>query len=388
MKKTVTIAALLIAGLVASGPGILAADEAVSTSSSTPPKNLKKVGDHWTPWDCPAGGPEAYTIEKGDTFWDLAGKWLGDPHLWPQIWDQNRCVQDSHWIYPGDALGKPGKPTVVPAGGPPPGITEVQPATPEAPAAQPAAPTAGARRGAVPAPQPLRPIADPWDLYCSRFIDPDHEASEAKIVGHEYERNLTMADERRTLGEGDVVYINRGGSQGVVPGAEMAVLRPMRVVMHPGSNKAMGSAIQRLGKVRVLAVQENTSTAVITMSCLDINVADELIAWENIPSPMMASIPKLDRYDVTPSGGPLGFVVAGNWDGTIGGKGNVILTDLGGAAGAKPGSIITVFRENGDLPRINLGRAVVLEVRDGSSSAKLIEAFRDVNPGDRAELVR
>ena len=31
----------------------------------TPPTNLKLVGDHWTPWDPPEVGPEAYIIQQG-----------------------------------------------------------------------------------------------------------------------------------------------------------------------------------------------------------------------------------------------------------------------------------------------------------------------------------
>ena len=99
--------------------GALLATLAVAEESTRPPTNLKKVGDHWTPWDPPEAGPDDYLIVKGDTLWDLAGKWLGDPYLWPQIWDENRYILDSHWIYPGDPLVVPGKPTVVPPEGPP-----------------------------------------------------------------------------------------------------------------------------------------------------------------------------------------------------------------------------------------------------------------------------
>ena len=72
-----------------------------------PPKNLKKVGDHWTAWDPPTDLPadaEVHIIEPGDTLWDLAERFLGNPYLWPQIWERNSYVLDAHWIYPGDPL--------------------------------------------------------------------------------------------------------------------------------------------------------------------------------------------------------------------------------------------------------------------------------------------
>jgi hypothetical protein len=146
--------------------------------------------------------------------------------------------------------------------------------------------------------------------------------------------------------------------------------------------------VRRMGKLRVLCVQENTATAVVTMSCEDLHVGDEVVPWTDLRSPMMTALPRCDRCETEPSGGPLGFVVDAKDALRMVGKGNVIFTDLGDAAGVRPGSVLTLFRDNGDLPRIVLGRAVVLEVRQGASSAKVVEASKDVVLGDRAEMFR
>src|SRR5262245_30981155 len=72
-----------------------------------PPKDLHLVGDHWTAWNPPTEfppGAQVYTIVRGDTLWDLANKNLGNPYLWPQIWEKNQYILDAHWIYPGDPL--------------------------------------------------------------------------------------------------------------------------------------------------------------------------------------------------------------------------------------------------------------------------------------------
>ena len=52
---------LLLAGLLVVSQAIAQSSE----SSTRPPKNLKKVGDHWTPWDPPPAGPDAYIIVEG-----------------------------------------------------------------------------------------------------------------------------------------------------------------------------------------------------------------------------------------------------------------------------------------------------------------------------------
>jgi len=45
-----------------------------------------------------------YTIQKGDTLWDLSQKFSDTPWQWPELWQENSQIANPHRIYPGQRI--------------------------------------------------------------------------------------------------------------------------------------------------------------------------------------------------------------------------------------------------------------------------------------------
>lgn len=390
-----------------------------------PPKGLHLVGDHWTAWNPPTYDPgtAVYVIKPGDTLWGIAQSSLGDPHLWPQIWEQNQYILDSHWIYPGDPLVITGITGQVPAGAE--GVAGApldQPGADQASAAEageltPAGedPFAAALEGktddqgdaqegsyrdsslsAVP-----EPLGSESDIYCTGYIGALDEQFPYSVTGSEYEFLTPSLDPQRGkelkglygkidsekfgLGPGDIVYLDGGSADGLSPGELLSAVAAQDKVVHPIKGTIVGQFYRHLGRIRVLAVQEKTAIGEIVRSCMPIQVGTRLKIFQPEPVPLRRRTalrpPTLPVAEEELANAP---TIIKSFDDIVAiGRGYLVYIDHGEAQDVLPGDVFTIYRHGRrGYPPLVIGEIGILSVTENTALANVLESRYSVYVGD------
>ncbi len=388
-------------GILAVALVLLAA--AAIVAADRPPQTLHKVGDHWTAWDPPTPPPDAqvHVIAPGDTLWAIAGKYLGNSYLWPQIWEKNTYILDAHWIYPGDPLVI--GPQVAPVeqlaeqdlGGTPSTGEETPP--PTGAEGQPL-------ENVSTAVAPLQPLGSEDDIYCSGYVGDLDEQFGYRIVGSEFNgmsprlsgagggRNKRgiFGDEtvKYDLSVGDIVYVDGGMAAGLSPGLVYTIVRPREVVENPDTGDVIGRIYQYQGRLRLLTVQDQVAIAEIVQAC------DAILDGAGLKPFVPEPVPLGRRTGVRTPNAPVPvesladdpLILRAKDDIVSLGEDHVVFVNLGSESGAAPGDVYTIFRANAPgKPPLVLGELAVLSVHPRGSVARILASRYPIYVGDKLE---
>jgi hypothetical protein len=261
--------------------------------------------------------PDTYVVVKGDTLWDISGRFLKDPWRWPQIWNLNREeIRNPHWIYPGDlvVLDRSGKePRLSLVKGGQNGLQTVK--------LSPGVRATDIGAEAIP-PIPIR-VIHPF-LSQPRVVSKGALDDAPFILGSNAERVV--------LGAGDDAFAT-GGKDGVT---QWNVLRPGKTLKDPETGEVLGYEVEYLGDARTL-VEGAPQKIRITQSAQEILPRDKLVEADD--STTFEYIPHAPESKIS------GRILSAYGGLSDSGRYQTVVINRGSREGLEPGHVLAVFRE-------------------------------------------
>ena len=280
-------------------------------------------------------------------------------------------------------------------------------------------------------------IATGNNLYCAGLIQTTPINTDSFIVGAQDEADHFQ------FSQNDYLYINMGRNKDVKVGDTFAVVRPRGEVNSKWTNKNyLGFFVQEVGALEVVNVKDEVSVAVVKTSCDTMLIGDLIQPTQRRWSPPHVAMPVINRFGDA-SGKATGRVIMARDLGDMATRDFIVYVDLGGEDNMHVGDKLTIFRalEKGNVTthsqkesitsrdygfesfryrggkfsnqsgrksgnraygnevtskmakshrppglRKVVGEAVVLNVRERTSTVVITQTAQEIHPGDWVEL--
>ncbi|HET7313296.1 LysM domain-containing protein [Salinisphaera sp.] len=307
--------------------------------------------------------PLRYVVKRGDTLWDIAGKYLDDPWYWPQLWDANPDIANPHLIYPGDVLvltrGMDGRPHLTRDR-----TVHLEPRVREQP---------------LPQTIPVVPYSA-----IRNFLESPRPVDEATLADAPYV--VSFEDQHLVAGNGSTVYV-RGASPAGPDHYEL--VHPAGPYRDARSNEIIGRKALPVGRVTIHTFGDSAdsiATATIDKSYREAHRGDRLL-------PVTDENLLRDFYPHTPDQ-PISAHIISVYGGVREiGQYDVVTLDRGRNAGVRRGDVLKIY-ESGrtvpdpvaggevELPEVEAGYLMVFKVDDQVSFGLIMHATQAIHVGD------
>ena len=289
-----------------------------------------------------ADHPDEYVVVKGDTLWDISGRFLEKPWLWPSIWKANPQISNPDLIYPGDRI------TLVYIDGEPylmlnrgsGGTVKLSPEVRSTPLTE-----------AIPS-IPLEEING--FLSRSRVVE-DGELDAAAYV-------VAGAARHVIAGAGDELH-----ARGALPDGErnFGIFRDGGSIVDPETKEVLGRFAREIGAARLLDLEGEISTFTVNRSREEIRPGDRLL-------PVVEQKITATFFPSAPSAEVSGLILAvENGVNQIGAM-DVVVINRGAREGLVDGNVLAINKRGEEVRDPVTGKT--LQMPD--SRAGLLMVFR------------
>lgn len=329
--------------------------------------------------------PSRYTVLEGDTLWDIAGMFLEEPWLWPEVWQINPQIQNPDLIYPGDVIELAyvdGNPVLrLSRGDAPPADVRTVRMSPQV------------RREPLVSAIPAIPLDE-----ISPHFSRDSILSEESLENVPHV--LGDREGRTMLSTGDEILAHGTWTDGV---AQYDIVREGRELEDPDTGDLLGIEAVLVGTAILQRSDFDNATLTITSNKLEIRAGDHLIP--SMASTLDASlmpVPPAFRVNAAIVGVENQRYIAGGYDTIIlnvGAKDQIAVGQL--LAVQEPEVVIddpyqkrSFWQRLGDRVRIGkqtevtfsgerIAMVLVYRVFEGTSFGLVLDSERDVRLNDR-----
>ena len=323
--------------------------------------------------------PNRYVVVKGDTLWDISGRFLKQPWRWPEIWRLNKEeIKNPHWIYPGDVIvldrsqtpprlsieGRNAGPTTAPDGSTGAPVREDNGRVRLSPTVKlldhaDAIPSIGYR--------------DIQAFMGHPLVVEARELSEApKVVAF---------DGRRTLGtDGEQMFASGPFPAGV---RTFQVYHPGPALIDPVTKEVLAYRADYVGSATVTE-EGDPARFVLSSGAAEVNIGDRLLVTNDVAQ--LNYVPSAPTTDISAQ-------IISIADGSeMAARNNVVIISRGARDGLQPGNVLAVYpsREEvghsevvpANLPQTRSALLFVFRTFDRVAYALIVQSQRPVNVPD------
>lgn len=297
-----------------------------------------------------ADHPDIYTVIKGDTLWDISGRFLERPWLWPEVWRINPQIDNPHLIYPGDRIALvwvDGQPQLVLERGAGSRTVRVTPSDTVSLIARIRAEPLGS---SIPA---IRLDTIQSFLVQNRVVEPALLSNAPYVVQGE--------GERLVLGAGDRLYV-----RGVLTDNQsFNIVRKGALYVDPETREVLGLEATYIGLGRAVSQADDIATLHIASSREEAQIGDRILPTEErrVDSTFFPSAPAVDTH---------GQIISVFGGVTQVGQYDVVVVNRGEREGIAVGNVLAIYKR-GALARDRIANETI---RLPSERAGLMMVFR------------
>lgn len=265
--------------------------------------------------------PDRYVVVKGDTLWDISGRFLKQPWRWPEIWRLNKDeIKNPHWIYPGDVIvldfvdGQPRLKLLKGYASGSSGVTKLSP----------------------------RIRTEERGEFAIRSIAPsaiEPYLSQPLVVGVDQLKSAPRIaqgpDDRVILSLGENAYavgMNENESNLI-----WQIYRPGKALIDPDTKETLGYEATYLGDAKLQSQKDRVSTLRILKIKQDITIGDRLVPAHR--SEVFSYIPHAPANDFG------GKIISAYGGVAEVGQYGIVVINRGNKDGAEPGHVVALYKQ-------------------------------------------